>query len=63
LQSLLSTGAPLYEVAVFRQSRLVLVELAAQPDAAFGTRYMVEKLADADETQKAGFQKWLGWEF
>jgi predicted metalloprotease with PDZ domain len=63
LQSLLSTGVPLYEVAVFRQSRLVLVELTAQPDAAFGTRYMVEKLADADETQKAGFQKWLGWEF
>jgi predicted metalloprotease with PDZ domain len=63
LQSLLSTGAPLYDVAVFRQSRLVLVELVAQPDATFGTRYMVEKLADADETQKAGFQKWLGWEF
>jgi predicted metalloprotease with PDZ domain len=63
LQSLLSTDAPLYEVAVFRQNRLVLVELLAQPSAAFGVRYAVEKLADADEAQKAGFQKWLGWEF
>ncbi|RZK23708.1 MAG: M61 family peptidase [Hymenobacter sp.] len=63
LQSLLSTDAPLYEVAVFRQNRLVLVELVAQPSAAYGPRYAVEKLAEADETQKAGFQKWLGWEF
>jgi predicted metalloprotease with PDZ domain len=63
LQSLLSTGAPLYEVAVFRQNRLVLVELAEQPSIMFGTRYTVEKLVEADETQQAGFQKWLGWEF
>ncbi|TVT37952.1 M61 family metallopeptidase [Hymenobacter setariae] len=63
LQSLLSTGAPLYEVAVFRQNRLVLVELLPQPDAVFGVRYTIEKLADADEAQKTGFQKWLGWEF
>jgi predicted metalloprotease with PDZ domain len=63
LHSLLSTDAPLYEVAVFRQNRLVLVELPAQPQAAFGVRYAVEKLAEADEAQKAGFQKWLGWDF
>ena len=65
LQSLLSTGAPRYEVAVFRQNRLVLVELAAQPGPGFGLRYLVEKLAEteADETQKAGFEKWLGWPF
>jgi hypothetical protein len=30
---------------------------------AFGVRYAIEKLAEADDTQKAGFQKWLGWEF
>jgi predicted metalloprotease with PDZ domain len=63
LQSLLSTDAPLYEVAVFRQNRLVLVELTAQPSAVFGTRYTVEKLAEADDAQKAGFQKWLDWSF
>ena len=63
LHSLLSTDAPLYEVAVFRQNRLVLVELSAQPQAVFGVRYAVEKLAEADEAQKAGFKKWLGWEF
>ena len=63
LQSLLSTGLPLYEVAVFRQNRLVLVELLAQVGTNFGPRYAVEKLAEADEAQKAGYQKWLGWEF
>jgi predicted metalloprotease with PDZ domain len=63
LQSLLSTDAPLYEVAVFRQNRLVLVELLAQPDAAYGVRYAIEKLTDADEAQQAGFQKWLGWPY
>jgi len=63
LQSLLSTGAPHYELAVFRQNRLLLVDLAALPGAAFGTRYTVEKLAEADDAQKAGFQKWLKWEF
>ena len=63
LQSLLSTDAPSYEVAVFRQSRLLLVELAAQPGPGFGPRYAVEKLAEADENQRAGFQKWLSWEF
>jgi predicted metalloprotease with PDZ domain len=63
LQSLLSTDAPLYEVAVFRQNRLVLVELLAQPGAAYGVRYAIEKLVDADEAQQAGFQKWLGWPY
>jgi len=63
LQSLLSTGAPHYELAVFRQNRLLLVELAALPGVGFGPRYTVEKLAEADEAQKGGFQKWLGWPF
>jgi predicted metalloprotease with PDZ domain len=63
LQSLLSTGAAHYEVAVFRQSRLLIVELAALPAATFGVRYTVEKLTEADEAQKAGFQKWLGWQY
>jgi hypothetical protein len=39
------------------------VELPAQPGAAFGVRYAVEKLAEADEAQQAGFQKWLGWPY
>jgi predicted metalloprotease with PDZ domain len=63
LQSLLSTEASHYELAVFRQNRLMLVELAAEGGVAFGTRYTIEKVADADANQKAGFQKWLGWEF
>jgi predicted metalloprotease with PDZ domain len=63
LQTLLSTEAPHYELAVFRQNRLLLVELATVPGVSFGPRYVVEKLAEADEAHKAGFQKWLGWEF
>ena len=63
LQLLLSTGAPHYEVAVFRQNRLLLADLVAQPGVGFGPRYVVEKLAEADETQRTGFKKWLGWEF
>ena len=63
LQSLLSTGAPPYELALFRQNRLVLVELVAQPGVSFGQRYTIEKLTDADEAQKLGFQKWLGQDF
>jgi predicted metalloprotease with PDZ domain len=63
LQSLLSTEASHYELAVFRQNRLVLVELTAEGGVAFGTRYTIEKVAEADANQKAGFQKWLGWEF
>ena len=63
LQSLLSTEAAHYEVAVFRQNRLVLVELVAQPGTFYGPRYTIEKVAEADESQRTGFQKWLGWEF
>lgn len=63
LQSLLSTEASHYELAVFRQNRLVLVELTAEGGVVFGTRYTIEKAAEADANQKAGFQKWLGWEF
>ena len=62
LQALLSTDAPHYEVAVFRQNRLLLVDLVAQPGVGFGPRYAVEKLAEADEAQRAGFEKWLGWD-
>ena len=63
LQTLLGTDAPHYEVAVFRQNRLLLVDLVAQPGVGFGPRYVVEKLAEADEAQQVGFKKWLGWEF
>ncbi len=62
LQTLLGTDAPHYEVAVFRQNRLLLVDLVAQPGVGFGPRYAVEKLAEADEAQRAGFQQWLGWD-
>ncbi|MEJ7658364.1 MAG: hypothetical protein WKG07_01410 [Hymenobacter sp.] len=62
LQSLLSTDAPHYEVTVFRQNRLLLVDPVAQPGVGFGPRYAVEKLAEADEAQRAGFEKWLCWD-
>ena len=63
LQTLLSTGAPSYEISVFRQHRLVTVTLTATASASYGPRYSVAKLADADATQREGFAKWLGWEF
>ena len=63
LQSLLSSGAPQYEVSVFRQNRLLTVMLTATPGAGFGQRYMVDKLETADTAQQQGFQQWLGWEF
>ena len=63
LQALLGTGEPLYHVAVFRQNRLLLLELAPHLGPGFGPRYAIEKLADADEAQQAGFEKWLGWAF
>ena len=63
LQTLLSSGAPSYEISVFRQHRLVTVTLAAVPGASFGPRYSVEELATADPAQQAGFAKWLGWDW
>jgi predicted metalloprotease with PDZ domain len=63
LQSLLSSGAPTYEVSVFRQNRLLTVTLAATPGVSFGQRYMIDKLETADASQQRGFQQWLGWEF
>ena len=63
LQTLLSTGAPSYEISVFRQHRLVTVALAAVAGASFGPRYSVEKLTAAEATQREGFAKWLGWDF
>ena len=63
LQNLLSSGAPGYEVSVFRQQRLLTVTLAAVLGSSFGPRYSVEKLAEADAAQREGFAKWLGWEF
>ncbi|MGI4835914.1 MAG: M61 family metallopeptidase [Janthinobacterium lividum] len=63
LQTLLAPGAGHYELAIFRQNRLVLLELAAQPNSLFGPRYAIEKLAEADENQQAGFEKWLSWSF
>ncbi|GAA3992827.1 M61 family peptidase [Hymenobacter antarcticus] len=63
LQSLLSSGAPQYEVSVFRQNRLLTVTLTATPNVRFGQRYLVDKLETADAAQQQGFQQWLGWTF
>jgi len=63
LQSLLSSGAPVFEVSVFRQSRLLTVQLAAAPGHLFGQRYAVDQLPAADAAQQHGFQQWLGWAF
>ena len=63
LQSLLSAGAELYELSVFRQNRLLAVRVNAAEDETFGPKYEIEKLPTADAAQKAGFSKWLNWEF
>ncbi|MFD1470571.1 M61 family metallopeptidase [Hymenobacter caeli] len=63
LQTLLSTGAPSYEINVFRQHRLVTATLTATAGTSYGPRYSVAKLAEADAAQREGFAKWLGREF
>jgi predicted metalloprotease with PDZ domain len=63
LQSLLSSGAPTYEVSVFRQNRLLTVTLAAAPGVRFGQHYAIDKLETADAAQQRAFQQWLGWAF
>jgi len=63
LQTLLAPGEPVYQLAVFRQNRLLLLELLPQPGSLYGARYTVEKLAETDEQQRASFEKWLGWSF
>ena len=63
LQRLLSTGAPAYEVSIFRQNRLLTVTLAVTPGISFGQHYAIDKLEMADKAQQRGFQRWLGWAF
>ena len=63
LQSLLSNGAPGYDVTVFRQHRLLTVRLAPLPGRSFGQRYAVDKLETADAAQQDAYRQWLGWEF
>ena len=63
LQSLLNTGAPTYEMSVFRQNRLLTVTLTAAPGISFGQHYAIDKLEIADAAQQRGFQRWLGWAF
>jgi predicted metalloprotease with PDZ domain len=61
---LLLTGqVPTYELTILRQDKLRTVRLTAEPGRTFGAIYGVRKLSEADETQRAGFAKWLGWEF
>jgi len=63
LQTLLSSGAPGYEISLFRQTRLLTVRLSAVPDVHFGQRYVIDRLETADAAQRQGFQQWLGWAF
>jgi predicted metalloprotease with PDZ domain len=63
LHSLLNGNEPSYEVSVFRQNRLLTVQLAAIPGRTFGQRYAVSQLETADPAQQEGFKKWLGWNF
>ncbi len=63
LQTLLSSGAPGYEISLFRQTRLLTVRLSAVPDVHFGQRYVIDRLETADAAQRHGFQQWLGWAF
>lgn len=63
LQTLLSSGAPHYDISVFRQSRLLTVRLTTMPGVTFGQRYVVRQLPEADAAQQQAFQAWLGWAF
>ncbi|HEX8505125.1 MAG TPA: M61 family peptidase [Hymenobacter sp.] len=63
LQSLLSGEEATYELSVFRQNRLLTVDLTAMPGISFGQRYAVGKLEKASPAQQEGFSKWLGWDF
>ena len=60
---LLTSQSPTYELTILRQNKLRTVRLTAEPGRTFGPYYGVRKLSEADETQRAGFAKWLGWEF
>ena len=60
---LLPGAAPHYELTVLRQNRLLTVQLQAEPGQAFGTRYELRRLPEADAAQQQGFRQWLGWEF
>ncbi|MDO7876789.1 M61 family peptidase [Hymenobacter sp. ASUV-10] len=60
---LLTAQAPTYELTILRQNKLRTVQLTAEPGRTFGPYYGVRKLSEADEAQRTGFAKWLGWEF
>ncbi len=63
LQLLFNEKALAYELTILRQNQLRTVTLTAAPGRTFGPVYGVDRLADADATQRAGFAQWLGWEF
>lgn len=64
LQSLLSANQEMqYEVAVFRQNKLLTVTLQAQPGQRYWQKLTVEKRPDATPAQQASFRQWLKQEF
>ncbi|SNC77517.1 Predicted metalloprotease, contains C-terminal PDZ domain [Hymenobacter gelipurpurascens] len=63
LHNLLSDGATQHEVTVFRQNRLVTVQLAAEVGHHFWQKITVEKLHTTTPEQQASFQQWLHQEF
>jgi predicted metalloprotease with PDZ domain len=60
---LLTAQAPTYELTILRQNKLRTVRLTAEPGRTFAPYYAVRKLSEADDAQRAGFAKWLGWDF
>ncbi|AYA37451.1 M61 family peptidase [Hymenobacter oligotrophus] len=63
LQSLLNNGQLQHEVTVFRQDRLVTVELQPSSERLYWPRITVAKLAEATAAQQASFSQWLNQAF
>ncbi|MBT2557828.1 M61 family metallopeptidase [Hymenobacter sp. ISL-91] len=63
LHTLLADGADRHELTVFRQHRLLTVELQADPAHRFWQKFTVEKLTTATPEQQASFRQWLKQDF
>ncbi|TGE14818.1 M61 family metallopeptidase [Hymenobacter elongatus] len=63
LHSLLADNAASYQISVFRQNRLLTVNLAGTAGQEFWQKFTVEKLAEPTPEQQASFRLWLKQEF
>ena len=63
LHVLLNSGAPSYEISVFRQRRLLTVTLVADASRHFWPKITIEKRSDATPEQQISFRQWLKQDF